>query len=71
MKQKMTCRMLLFLMSATLGLTAQEEQPATQPAAQFEISPTAGKIKVDGIQDVDLTRSDRTFFLKIGYALGM
>ncbi|HUU04938.1 MAG TPA: hypothetical protein VMZ49_03560 [Patescibacteria group bacterium] len=70
MKQKTTVLVLLVLWAAALGLNAQEKQPP-QPAAQFEISPAAGKIKIDGNQDIDLTRSDRTFFLKIGYALGM
>ncbi|MCJ7526355.1 MAG: hypothetical protein MUP71_14210 [Candidatus Aminicenantes bacterium] len=64
MKKRTTMLVLLVLWTAAFGLNAQEKQP--QQAAQFEITPAIGKIKIDGNQDVDLTRSDRTFFLKIG-----
>lgn len=33
------------------------------------LRPLSGQLL--GNQDIDLTRSDRTFFLKLGYALGL
>ncbi|MFH2107299.1 MAG: DUF5916 domain-containing protein [Chrysiogenia bacterium] len=50
MKQRKAMLMLLALWTAALGLNAQEKQPLAK-AAQFEISPAAGKIKIDGILD--------------------
>ena len=51
MKQKTTIRVLLVLWTAAFGLTAQEKQPPLPAAIQFEISPAAGKIKIDGVLD--------------------
>jgi len=50
MKQRTTMLVLLVLWTAALGLNAQEKQRPAE-AVQFELSPAAGKIKIDGILD--------------------
>jgi hypothetical protein len=60
----------LLLLTAALGLIAQEKQPPLPAAAQFEISPAAGKIKIDGVLDEEAWKNCRVIKLPTEWTPG-
>ena len=68
MKNKIVVCGFLLALAAGMGLTAEEKQPL--PAAQFEISPAAGKIKVDGVLDEEAWKNCRVIKLPTEWTPG-
>jgi len=58
------------LSALALGLAAQEKAPAPPPAARYEISAAAGKIKVDGILDEEAWKNCQAIKLPFEWTPG-
>ncbi len=70
MKQKTSLFLLMILWTVLPGLKAQEKQQQPAAPAQFEISPAAGKIKVDGVLDEEAWKNCRVIKLPTEWTPG-